>query len=112
MRCMFVEIGEFTRRVIRLGLEEDLRHLQDELNLDPRLGRVDPGTGGLRKIRMTDSPRGKGKRGGARVHYLFVPEREIIYMINVYPKDEQVTLTPEQKRILRRLAEMIINDAS
>lgn len=109
MRCMFVEIGEFTRRVVRLGLEEDLRDLQDRLNLNPRLGRVDPGTGGLRKIRMTDSPRGKGKRGGARVHYLFVPDREIIYMVHVYPKGEQVTLTAEQKRMLRRLAEMILN---
>jgi putative transcriptional regulator len=112
MRCMFVEMVEFTRRVVRLGLEEDLRHLQDRLDLDPRSGRVDPGTGGLRKIRMTDSPRGKGKRGGARVHYLFVPEREIIYMVNVYPKDEQVALTPEQKRVLRRLAEMILKDVT
>jgi hypothetical protein len=107
MNWMFVEVVEFTRRVVQLGLEEDLRQLQAQLNLDPRAGNLDPGTGGLRKARMTDSPRGQGKRGGARVHYLLVPGREIIYLVNVYPKGEQVTLTPEQKRVLSRLAQMI-----
>lgn len=112
MERMFVEIAEFTRRVVRLGLEEDLRRLQDRLIVNPRLGRVDPGTGGLRKIRMSDAPRGKGKRGGARVHYLYVPDRDIIYLVHVYPKGEQVTLTAEQKRMLRRLAEMILTSES
>ena len=46
MECMFVEIPEFTRRVIRLGLEEDLRLLQNRLKLDPRAGDLEPGTGG------------------------------------------------------------------
>ncbi|HEY0017313.1 MAG TPA: hypothetical protein VGC13_13465 [Longimicrobium sp.] len=41
------------------------------------------------------------------MHYLLVPGREIIYLVNVYPKGEQVTLTPEQKRVLSRLAQMI-----
>jgi hypothetical protein len=107
MFCLFVEAPAFTRRVVHLGLEEDLRLLQNWLNLDPRLGDIDPGTGGLRKIRMTDSPRGQGKQGGTRVHYLFVPDREIIYFVNVYPKDELVTLTPAQKRVLREVARTV-----
>lgn len=107
MECMFVEIHEFTRRVIRLGLEEDLRLLQNRLNLDPRAGDVEPGTGGLRKVRMTDSPRRQGKRGGLRVHYLFAPERGVIYLVHLYAKGEQVTLTADQKRMLSKLARLI-----
>lgn len=107
MRCMFVEIPEFTRRSVKQGLEEDLRKLQIRLEADPRAGDLDPGTCGLRKVRMTDVGRGKGKRGGARVHYLFAPDRKIIYLINLYPKGEQTSLTPDQKRMLCRLVRLI-----
>jgi hypothetical protein len=67
---IFVETGVFTKRVARLGLEEALRELQKELLQNPLGGDLDPGTGGLRKVRIPDPGRGKGKRGGARVHYL------------------------------------------
>ena len=110
MRWMFVEIVEFTRRVVTLGLEEDLRKLQNVLDANPRAGDLEPGTGGLRKIRMTDAARGRGKRGGARVHYLLVPGREIIYLVNLYPKGEQVSLTPDQKKMLGRLARLIATE--
>ena len=100
MRIMFVESGEFTRRVVKLKLENDLRGLQNELAEMPRLGVMDPGACGLRKIRMRDGPRGQGKRFGVRVHYLYLPRRETIYLLNLYPKDEQDTLTPEQKKKL------------
>ncbi|HEX2077780.1 MAG TPA: hypothetical protein VHG08_08730 [Longimicrobium sp.] len=105
-----MEIVEFTRRVVRLGLEEDLRQLQIQLEQNPGAGDLDPGTGGLRKIRMTDSPRGRGKRGGVRVHYFFAPSREVIYLIHLYPKGEQDTLTPDQKRMLARLVSIVLNE--
>jgi hypothetical protein len=52
---MFVEMEVFTRRAIDLGLEDGLGTLQDRLRRDPRAGDVDPGTCGLRKIRMMDA---------------------------------------------------------
>lgn len=100
MQCMFVEIAEFTRRVVRFGLEEDLRVLQNFLEANPRAGKLDPGTCGLRKIRMGDSARGQGKSGGARVLYFYFPERQVIYLLWMYTKAEQGTLTPTQKRTL------------
>jgi hypothetical protein len=63
----FIETGVFTRRVQALGLEASLQRLQAELLANPEAGDVEPGTGGLRKIRMADPSRGKGKRSGARV---------------------------------------------
>jgi hypothetical protein len=60
----FVETTVFTKRVMALGLEDSLQILQQELLADPEAGDVEPGTGGLRKIRMRDPGRGKGKRGG------------------------------------------------
>ena len=53
----FVETTVFTKRVMALGLEDSLRMLQQELLTNPEAGDVEPGTGGLRKIRMRDPGR-------------------------------------------------------
>ena len=51
---------------------------------------------------MKDSERSQGKRFGARIHYVFVPREEAIYLMSVHRKDAQPALTPEQKRELCR----------
>ena len=103
----FVETSVFTKRMSALGLEESLRGLQLELLNNPEAGDVEPGTAGLRKIRLGDPTRGKGKRGGARVHYLWLPHRGRIYLMFVYGKNEASGLTPEQKRQLRDIVVQI-----
>jgi hypothetical protein len=103
----FVETSAFTKRVVALGLEESLRALQLQLSEKPAIGATDPGTGGLRKVRIADPGRGKGKRSGARVHYLWISESSVIYLLSVYSKDELDTLTAEQKRRLRGVVEAI-----
>ena len=103
----FVETNVFTRRVVSLGLEEPLRELQLLLQRDPEAGATDPGTGGLRKARMGDPGRGKGKRSGARVHYLWLSGVSLVYLIYVYSKDDAEKLTPTQKKELRQVVEAI-----
>ena len=103
----FVETHLFTKRIVRLGLEQPLRELQIELAANPTTGDVDPGTGGLRKVRVPDPGRGTGKRGGARVHYLWVPSRERIYLVFVYSKGEAATLTMDQRAALSRIVREI-----
>ncbi len=103
----FVETHVFTKRIVRLGLEQPLRELQIELAANPKAGDVDPGTGGLRKVRVPDPRRGRGKRGGARVHYLWVPSRELIYLVFVYSKGEAATLTKDQRTALGRIVREI-----
>ena len=108
----FVETHVFTRRVVRLGLEEALRRLQVELAINPEAGDLDPGTGGLRKVRLADPDRGRGKRGGARVHYLWVPQRRLIYLVFVYAKHEADTLSADQKKAVRAVVESIKRELS
>ena len=107
MEFSFVETTVFTRRIGHLELEDGLRELQLRLLENPEAGTLDPGTGGLRKVRMAVPHSGKGKRGGARVHYLLLPHRKLIYLLFVYGKDEVATLSPEQKRQLRAVVEAI-----
>ncbi len=111
-RLVFVETSVFTKRIARLGLEDALRGLQLSLLENPTAGDLDPGTGGLRKVRMTDPTRGKGKRGGARVHYLWLPHRERIYLLFAYSKDEDDTLSQQQKKVLRAVVEGIKKGSS
>ena len=63
-----------------------------------------PGCGGLRKLRIRDRKRQKGKRGGARIIYLQVPEVGQFLMLDVYGKHEKDDLTSTEKRSLRELA--------
>jgi hypothetical protein len=100
LEYIFVESGEFTRRIVKNAWEENFRTLQVELSANPQKGQLDPGACGLRKVRMRDQSRGQGKSFGARVHYLFVPHRKTIYLVNVYGKDEQDSLTSDQKKEL------------
>jgi hypothetical protein len=74
---------------------------------NPEAGDVESGTGVLRKIRLGDPTRGKGKRGGARVHYLWLAHRGLIYLMYVYGKNEASSLTPEQKKQLREVVVQI-----
>ena len=103
----FVETSVFTKRMAALGLEESLRGLQLELLDNPVAGDVEPGMAGLRKTRLGDPTRGKGKRGGARVHYLWLPHRGRIYLMFVYGKNEASTLTADQKKKLREIVTQI-----
>ena len=100
MQLFFIELEPFTRNAVRLDLEDDFRALEDQLRENPAAGPLDPGTCGLRKIRMGTARWRRGKRFGARVHYYYVPARRVIYFLNLYLKEDQSTLTPDQKKML------------
>jgi len=111
MKATFVESTGFTESVCDLMDDRAYAQLQRELMEEPDTGKVMPGCGGLRKIRIADPKRGKGKRGGARVVYLHVPEAKRFYMLDVYGKDEKDDLSPDEKKELRELAEQLKKEA-
>ena len=107
MNLTFVETKVFTKRIQALDLESGLRELQAELSANPRQRDLYPGTGGLRKLRVPDPVRGKGKRGGARIHYLYLQPSALVYRLFVYGKDEVITLSSGQKKQLKAVADAI-----
>ena len=108
---VFVETIVFTKRIQRLGLEGALKDLQERLLRNPETGALDPGTGGVRKVRMADPSRGKGTRGGARVHYLWLPHVDRVYLLFAYSKDEATTLSQAQKAALKAIVDEIKDKA-
>ena len=66
-----------------------------------------PGCGGLRKLRVADVKRGKGKRGGVRVIYLHIEEADQIHLVTVYGKDQKDDLSTDDKKIYRELVRIL-----
>jgi hypothetical protein len=83
--------------------DDALSDLQRELLNNPDTGSVIQGCGGLRKVRVADSKRGKGKRSGARVIYLHLEELDQIHLVTVYGKDQKDDLSAEDKKLYRQL---------
>ncbi|MBI1785641.1 type II toxin-antitoxin system RelE/ParE family toxin [Candidatus Sumerlaeota bacterium] len=104
MKAIFVETREFTKRIARFLTDRLYARLQNDLMRMPDMGDVIQGSGGLRKVRIADRNRGKGKRGGARVIYLYVPEARWFLLLDVYGKNEKEDLGTAEKKILSRLA--------
>lgn len=89
-----------------MGLhDEELKLLEDILLENPQKGDVIEGTSGARKMRLQMN--GHGKRGGGRVIYVDIFEKEKLYFLFAYPKNVQVNLTEQQKKIVRQMVEAI-----
>ena len=99
---LIVETPIFTKRVLEALTDDEYRELQLYLAQYPHAGDVIPGSHGLRKLRWKAS--GKGKRGGARVIYYWVKQREALLMLFIFKKNERSDLSRDQLKILKTIA--------
>ena len=111
MKIAFVDIATFSNaRDEHFVGDENFRRLQIWLTLNPKSAPVIPRTGGLRKIRWGDTSKGRGKRSGFRVIYLYIEEVAVIVLFNVYSKNVSTDLTAEQKRDATQAARTVRED--
>ena len=85
--------------------DDDLAELENTILLNPKVGRLIVGTGGLRKMRVPLTNRGKSS--GARVLYVDYISYEKTILMNVYPKSVQDTLTDKQKQEYKKLIDQL-----
>ncbi len=90
--------AEATELIGAGGIEALAAYLVDH----PDAGDVVPGSGGVRKLRW--AAKGKGKRSGARIIYLYVVIAASVYLIRCYAKNVKTDLTADEKRQLRQIA--------
>lgn len=98
---VFFETPVFTRQIRELVEDDQYRQLQEMLVARPDAGDLIPRSGGLRKIRIAAS--GRGKRGGARVIDYWIVAKDQIYMLLAYAKNAQDDLSEDQLKTLRAL---------
>jgi hypothetical protein len=103
----FIESRPFTRRLHQLaggGADEVLRAIQKELARNPECGAMVPGLGGVRKARIANPGRGKGKRGGYRFLYLYLGRVQHVHLLILLDKNEQEDASEEQRKQMREWA--------
>lgn len=107
---LFIETPTFTKLLTNLVDDDSYSKLQENLVLNPEIGNLIPGTGGLRKIRWKLP--GIGKRGGVRIIYYWkVKEEQIIFLL-IYPKNVQDDMTDKQLQILNKILKEELNNGS
>ena len=100
MRRIFYQTHLFSKKLDSRGGNELLLRIEEEILKNPEAGATVGGTGGVRKLRIEDSERKKGKRGGFRVLYLDLPDCQETYLITFYGKDEADDLSAEGKKMI------------
>ena len=108
MRRIFVETTGFTKELTKISNgTELLQWIQNALLSNLEAGDVIQGTGGIRKVRFPDPSRQKGSRGGLRILYLDLPEQEIVFLLVVYSKGTKDDISPQEKKQLRQLVDIL-----
>ena len=91
----------------QLGDRELLLTIQVSILANPDAGDLIPGSGGVRKMRVADASRSKGKRGGYRVLYFDLPDLQLTYLLMIYGKGEKDNLTSDELKQIRQIAKLL-----
>jgi hypothetical protein len=108
MRTRPITVAEthvFRRQAEKIWDEAELAVLVDHLALNPEVGDVIPGTGGVRKLRWRKA--GVGKRGGIRVIYFYYRPDCPLYLLLAYAKAQATDLGADEKKAVAAFASMI-----
>jgi len=98
----------FARQLKRLAkkypsLKDDLRLLNKELEENPAIG--DPLGKGCYKIRVSITSKGKGKSGGARVISFVRKVKNTVYLLSIYDKGEEESISDNEINDLLKMIE-------
>ncbi|MCI0381944.1 MAG: type II toxin-antitoxin system RelE/ParE family toxin [Chlamydiae bacterium] len=109
MKRKIIQTTIFAKEIntlIRKGkiLLEDFETFKKLLAEHPEKGNLIQGTGGVRKIRLKSVS--KGKSGGFRICYFDDPEKLELYLMWIYPKNEQENLSSAEKKELKELTDI------
>ena len=97
-----LQLPKFKAEATELIGAEGIQALAAYLADRPGAGDVIPGAGGARKLRW--AAKGKGKRGGARVIYVYVVIAARVFLIRCYAKNVKSDLSADEKKQLRQIA--------
>lgn len=103
-----VETPTYLRAAEAFYSEADRERIVRTIAADPEAGDLMPGTGGYRKLRFARP--GMGKRGGARIVYLYGGEDLPIFLITVYAKAEKGNLSKAEQNALAKMAKSFFAD--
>jgi hypothetical protein len=103
-----VETPRYQADAARLFSQDEQAEIVDLVASDPRCGVVVPGGGSVRKVRVGFG--GRGKRGGARVIYLFGGNDLPVFLLAAFAKNERDDLTPTERSLMAKAVAAMLAD--
>lgn len=103
-----IRTKEYSRFVSHLPSGVEIGKAEEEIARNPDKWPVIKGTGGIRKARFAIG--NKGKRGGGRIWYFYFAQKEEIYLLRAYLKNEKEDLTETDKSILKQSVRNLTNE--
>lgn len=104
-----MHLDEFCDDWKDLGLndEHDLWEMELAIMANPKGGKPNKDTGGLRKMRFAPSRWNTGKRGATRICYVYFEDHWMVLLVVAYGKSDKADLTPVEKQGIRAYIEDI-----
>ena len=102
-----VETPAYLAIARKLFDDEEREEIVATVAFDPECGEVMAGTGGFRKVRVARAS--MGKRGGARVIYIWRNDKFPVFLITVFAKNEKENLSKAERNALKKRADDIFN---
>lgn len=100
-----VETPSYLRAAEAIFTETEREEIVAMVAANPECGEVVAGTGGFRKVRVARG--GMGKRGGARLIYMWRNEAFPVFLVTVYAKNEKENLSKKERNELAKRADEI-----
>lgn len=101
-----IELAHYLKKAARLLSEQQMEDILHRIAVNPRLGRVIPGTGGFRKFRYA-GVNGKGKSGGVRGIHFFIARDMEVHLVDIFAKSDTANLTKAQRNDLAGIAALL-----
>ena len=98
------ETHVFARQCETVLSDAERHALIDHLAQNPTAGAIMPRTSGCRKLRWATA--GSGKTGGARVIYYFHDGSQPLFLLGIYAKSKQATLSRAQEQRLAKAVQV------
>lgn len=103
-----VETPRFLADALRLFTDKEREAIVDRVAVDPNCGVVVPGGESIRKIRVGFG--GRGKRGGARIMYIFGGDDVPVFLLAAFAKNEKDDLTKAELGAMAKAVKMILEN--
>lgn len=103
-----VETPRFLADAARLFADEEREAIVDQIASDPQCGVVIPGGESIRKVRAGFG--GRGKRGGARVLYIFGGTDMPVFLLAAFAKNEKDDLTRSELSAMAKAVSAILDN--
>ena len=100
-----IRSSHYQRAAVRLLRSSVQQELEESIAARPERHPLIPGTGGFRKARWRRP--GGGKSGGVRVIYYFMVRPDLVFLADLYAKNEKENLTHAERNQLKKIASEI-----